>query len=75
MARKTKLKADNSVKGVSSTTGNSSLAREDHVRQVSLDRHQATFLNPPSIENRNVECANNDAERKGGKCEIGNKKG
>ena len=40
MARKT-----NSVKGVSSSSGNSSLGREEHVRQASPDRHQATVRN------------------------------
>ena len=39
------MKPANSVKGVSSLSGNSSLGREEHVRQVSPDRHQATVRN------------------------------
>ena len=34
------MKSDNSVKGISGSSGNSSLGREEHVRQVSPDRHQ-----------------------------------
>ena len=39
------MKSDNSEKRVWNSTGNSSLGREDHVRQVSPDRHQATVHN------------------------------
>ncbi|GFN73579.1 endonuclease-reverse transcriptase [Plakobranchus ocellatus] len=44
------MKSDNSVKGVSSSAGNSSLGREDHVRQVSPDRHQATVRNRQQLK-------------------------
>ena len=36
--------------------------------------HPIAIKQPRSIENRNVECANKDAERRGRKCETGNEK-
>ena len=42
IARKTKMKSNNSVNGVPSSTGNVSLIRKDHVRQVTPDRYRAT---------------------------------
>ena len=42
MARHINSISDNSVNGVHRTSGNSSLGRVGHVRQVSPDRHQAT---------------------------------
>ena len=50
MARKNKVKSYKSVKGVSSSTENSSLGREDHVRQASLGRHQATDRNRQQLK-------------------------
>ena len=42
MVKQNNSNSVNSVKGVSSTSGDSSLGRADHVRQVSPDRHLAT---------------------------------
>ena len=44
------MKSENSVKGVSSSTGNSSLGREHNVRQVSPDSHQATVRNRQQLK-------------------------
>ena len=50
MARNSKSKSDNGVKGVSSSAGNTSPGREDYVRQVSPDRHPATVRNREKLK-------------------------
>ena len=74
MARKTKMKSYNSVTEVSNSTVNSSLGREDHVPTGVTRSSSSDCPKPPSIENRDVKCTNNAAERKGRKCETLNEK-
>ena len=66
MVRKSKVKSDKSVKGVLSSTGNPSLGGGSSGRGVTR-LSLSDCPQPPSIKNRNEECANNDAERKGGR--------
>ena len=53
------------VNGAHRISGNSSLCRVEHVRQVSPDRHQATVSigNNNSISKWNMECSNYISEK------------